>query len=243
MDSPYECVHCITQWRIQDFPESPIPERGAPIYYFAKFCENCMKTRMHCSRMRTARRSSRPGVSPPGTPWDQIPRTRQPPPPPSRRHPLGPDLPEQVPPGTRPLGAGTPPDQTPTPPVAGTPSRTRSHPPPPPPWTEWQTGVKILPCPKLRLRAVMKEIWIETGARPWRLIESTTNFGCRPLPFRTNIFHVHTVFRKIWLKNRLHTLFLDPLLTTFCLVVTPDLLGWELINMELIVKVFILFCF
>ena len=23
-------------------------------------------------------------------------------------------------------------------------------------WTEWQTGVKILPCPKLRLRAVMK---------------------------------------------------------------------------------------
>ena len=26
--------------------------------------------------------------------------------------------------------------------------------PPPPPWTEWQTGVKILPWPKLRLRAV-----------------------------------------------------------------------------------------
>ena len=25
---------------------------------------------------------------------------------------------------------------------------------PPPLWTEWQTGVKILPCPKLRLRAV-----------------------------------------------------------------------------------------
>ena len=23
-----------------------------------------------------------------------------------------------------------------------------------PPWTEWQTGAKILPCPKLRLRAV-----------------------------------------------------------------------------------------
>ena len=23
-------------------------------------------------------------------------------------------------------------------------------------WTEWQTGVKILPCPKLRLRAVIK---------------------------------------------------------------------------------------
>ena len=26
---------------------------------------------------------------------------------------------------------------------------------PPPPWTEWQTGAKILPCPKLRLRAVI----------------------------------------------------------------------------------------
>ena len=25
----------------------------------------------------------------------------------------------------------------------------------PPLWTEWQTGVKILPCPKLRLRAVI----------------------------------------------------------------------------------------
>ena len=25
----------------------------------------------------------------------------------------------------------------------------------PPPWTEWQTGVKILPCPKLLLRAVI----------------------------------------------------------------------------------------
>ena len=28
----------------------------------------------------------------------------------------------------------------------------------PPLWTEWQTGVKILPCPKLRLRAV-KTTW------------------------------------------------------------------------------------
>ena len=26
-----------------------------------------------------------------------------------------------------------------------------------PPWTEWQTGAKILPCPKLRLRAVKTE--------------------------------------------------------------------------------------
>ena len=28
----------------------------------------------------------------------------------------------------------------------------------PPLWTEWQTGIKILPCPKLRLRAVMKSL-------------------------------------------------------------------------------------
>ena len=34
-------------------------------------------------------------------------------------------------------------------------------------WTEWQTGVKILPCPKLRLRAVIrlqqKQIQVETN--------------------------------------------------------------------------------
>ena len=29
----------------------------------------------------------------------------------------------------------------------------------PPPWTEWQTGAKILPCPKLRLRAVIIWSW------------------------------------------------------------------------------------
>ena len=134
MDSPYECIHCITQWRIQDFPESPIPERGAPIYYFAKFCENCMKTRMHCSRMRTARSSSRPGVSPPGTPWDQIPRTRQPPPP-AEGTPWDQTSQSRYPPGTKPPGSRHPPppgpDPSPPPPVAGTPSRTRSHPPPP----------------------------------------------------------------------------------------------------------------
>ena len=36
------------------------------------------KTRMHSSRMRTARSSSRRGV-PPGTPWDQTPRDQAPP--------------------------------------------------------------------------------------------------------------------------------------------------------------------
>ena len=30
----------------------------------------------------------------------------------------------------------------------------------PPLWTEWQTGVKILPCPKLRLRAVIMSVTV-----------------------------------------------------------------------------------
>ena len=33
----------------------------------------------------------------------------------------------------------------------------RSNHAPSPPWTEWQTGVKILPCPKLRLREVTRK--------------------------------------------------------------------------------------
>ena len=40
------------------------------------------------------------------------------------------------------LHQAPPPPQDQTLPGAGT-----------PPWTEWQTGVKILPCPKPRLRA------------------------------------------------------------------------------------------
>ena len=31
---------------------------------------------------------------------------------------------------------------------------------PPPSWTEWNTGVKTLPCPKLRLQAVKMHLWI-----------------------------------------------------------------------------------
>ena len=63
--------------------------------------------------------------------------------PPRTRHPL-----DQAP---------APLDQTP---------RTRHPPdqPPPPLWTEWQTGVKILPCPKLRLRAV--KIRTKSGFEP-----------------------------------------------------------------------------
>ena len=53
-----------------------------------------------------------------------------------------------------------PPQQPHTPPPSNHACRLGQHaclppwqPRTPPPWTEWQTGVKILPCPKLRLRA------------------------------------------------------------------------------------------
>ena len=34
-------------------------------------------------------------------------------------------------------------------------------------WTEWQTGVKILPCPKLRLRAVIKPVKLYSSSLLW----------------------------------------------------------------------------
>ena len=79
---------------------------------------------MHSSRMHTARSSSRPRGSPPGTPLDQTPWDQAPPP--GTRHP---------PPGTRhPPGTTHPRDQTPpwdqAPPRPGTPG-TRYHTPPP----------------------------------------------------------------------------------------------------------------
>ena len=78
------------------------------------------------------------GGSPPGTP------------PPRSRHPLDQAPPwEQVPPGTR------PPDQAPPgtrPPGSGTPLGAGT---PPPPFVNRHTPVNILPCPKLRLRAVI----------------------------------------------------------------------------------------
>ena len=77
-----------------------------------------------------------------------------------------------------------PPEQPCTPPrsnhICPTPPRATTHPPgatthappgsnhacppgattyAPPLWTEWQTGVKILRCPKLRLRAVKQDAW------------------------------------------------------------------------------------
>ena len=64
-------------------------------------------TRMHSSRMRTARSSSRPGGLHQARPWDQTPNhTRQPP---GSRHP-----PDQAPPSDQaPPGPGTPQEQAP----------------------------------------------------------------------------------------------------------------------------------
>ena len=107
-------------------------------------------TRMHSSRMITARSSSRVyGGSPPGTPWDHIPRDQAPPhdqaPTLRSSHPPGNRPPQyQAPPGTKPPrtrhpppGPGTPAEEQP-PPLGPDPLVTR-HPPgtrPPPPWTD-----------------------------------------------------------------------------------------------------------
>ena len=48
---------------------------------------------------------------------------------------------------------------------------------PPPPWTEWQTGVKILPCPKLRLRAINMH-WRTQGLLGHPLSVQFLSFSC-----------------------------------------------------------------
>ena len=101
----------------------------------------------------------------------------------STRHP-----PEEAPPrGSTPSGGSTPPQEeappsggsTPpgesTPPGGSTPREeapTRRKRPPrrmPPLWTKWQTDVKILPCPKLRLQVVIIGCWPNSGIGAPRL--------------------------------------------------------------------------
>ena len=68
---------------------------------------------------------------------------------------------DQAHPGTRhPL-----PDQAPP--------RDQAH----PPWTGWQTGVNILPCPKIRLLAViiMNELTIGTELHLWPATSGISN--------------------------------------------------------------------
>ena len=100
-------------------------------------------TRIHSSRMRTGHSSSRPGgphqapsreQAPPGTRHPQGPGTPQGPDPPWSRHP-----PEQAPPW----------DQAPTQHQTPLTRPPQSRPP-----VDRHTPLNILPCPKLRLRAV-----------------------------------------------------------------------------------------
>ena len=53
------------------------------------------------------------------------------------------------------------------------------HAPPhaPSPWTEWQTGEKILPCPKLRLRAVIKKNLAFYGFGPSKQLSGPIHIG------------------------------------------------------------------
>ena len=168
-----------------------------------------LQTRMHSSRMRTARSSScwgefnfplgcRPGSDPPqfpplGVGLDLIPLNFQ------LGCGPGPDPPQFPPwlwtwtwsPSISPFGLGLE-----APPGPDPPSR---H---PPLWTEWQTGAKIWPCRKLRLRAVNISsgsmwhahfIYLFFGRWPWWKWSCvswsggwTSSFGnCRNLFFYT----------------------------------------------------------
>ena len=172
------------QYFWSDFPSKPNSLSPQPQYSGVSleegnliFCRNVQKpyeTRMHSSRMRTARSSSHPegGIgSPPGAHQEQTPAGADPPgtryplgaDPPRSRHPLRAGTPPAAgipqirhPPGSRPPGLGTPPPRTRQPPRPGTPH----------PWTEWQTCAKIWPCPKLRLRVVSKGNWVHRGWQP-----------------------------------------------------------------------------
>ena len=69
-------------------------------------------------------------------------------------------------------------------------------------WTEWQTGVKILPCPKLRLRAVNRRMrWLHV---PHNALADPRLLGPPPPPFQCNFFHFHAscqimgFYRKLW---------------------------------------------
>ena len=48
---------CTTQWRIQDFPQvgRQLSGGGTPTYEFSKFSQKLLETRLHSSRMHTAR--------------------------------------------------------------------------------------------------------------------------------------------------------------------------------------------
>ena len=91
-------------------------------------CKNLLQTRMHSIRMRTACSSSCPGVSTRHPPGSRLPRSRSP----RSKHP----------PAARHAGIAHPPLQD----MLGYQLQCMLG--YFPPWTEWQTGVKILPFPQ-----------------------------------------------------------------------------------------------
>ena len=112
------------------------------------------------------------GGSPPGTPRNQTPQTR----PPGTRYPPDQTLQDQAPPGTRHPPQTRPPRTRyppgPGPPWDQAPPRTRHLPGPGTPPVDRHTLVNILPCPKLRLRAVINLLSIlnmlKDLANTWR---------------------------------------------------------------------------
>ena len=131
--------------------EASIKGRGLHLLVNSKHCK---LTRMHSSRMRTARSSTQPGGSPPGTPLGAEPLTR---------HPLGAEpLTRHTPGADIPLGPDTPWSRhapgADTPPLRpGTPEHT-------PPVNRITDTCKNITFPQLRLRAV---------------IDNRDNFGIR----------------------------------------------------------------
>ena len=71
-------------------------------------------------------------------------------------------------------------------------------------WTEWQTGAKILPCPKLRFRAVIMylkfwEVWqtqLRQRLRPYYVIRPDVTRSC------INCFwYIHNCFTLLFIKQ------------------------------------------
>ena len=114
--------------------------------------------------------------------------------PPSHTCPLAMHAPQPcMPPGhahpirhTHPLGMHPPDMHAPSP---GTHTPYGAH--MPPLWTEWQTGVKKLPCPKLRLRAV--NIYSKLCAATENWTSNTWSISLLPLWHQTKVIHLSTV--------------------------------------------------
>ena len=140
----------------ESVPESESANVNKPLHTYRNLefhaSVNIPLTRMHSSRMRTARSLTVSRRYPMHAP--RQPRTPSP-------------APQQ--PWTPPENHACPPQQPCTPP-----RQPRTS---PPPWTEWQTGVKILPCPKLRLRAVITKRlvlinWLQKLGNPFNRVDA-----------------------------------------------------------------------